>query len=198
VYLINAVDEVTQFQCVCAVERISEAYLVPVLEAMMDAFPFVIRGFHSDNGSEYINHQVAKLLEKLRIEQTKSRSRQSNENEVSVEANLQVMPELQRAGGGQERVNRAQVPGLQPYPATLRQSGEHLRDCGAVALSELPSPLPLSDRSHRQERADTQALPLWGHDDPVREIPFTARGGNLSQKGCHHANAGCNRRRMQR
>lgn len=70
VYLINAVDEVTQFQAVFAVEHISEAYLLPVLAAMMDAFPFVIRGFHSDNGSEYINRKVAKLLEKLRIEQT--------------------------------------------------------------------------------------------------------------------------------
>jgi len=72
-YLINAVDEFTQFQAVFAVELISEAYLLPVLEAMMDAFPFVIRSFHSDNGSEYINYKVAKLLEKLRIEQTKSR-----------------------------------------------------------------------------------------------------------------------------
>ncbi len=80
VYLINAVDEVTRFQSGFAVERISEAYLLPVLEAMMDAFPFAIKSFHSDNGSEYINHQVAKLLEKLRIEQTKSRSRQTNDN----------------------------------------------------------------------------------------------------------------------
>lgn len=91
VYLINAVDEVTQFQCVCAVERISEAYLVPALEAMMDAFPFVIRGFHSDNGSEYINRQVAKLLEKLRIEQTKSRSRQSNDNALAESKNASTV-----------------------------------------------------------------------------------------------------------
>jgi len=79
-YLINAVDEVTQYQCIFAVARISEHYLLPVLHPLQDAFPFVIRGFHSDNGSEYINHQVAKLLEKLRIEQTKSRSRQTNDN----------------------------------------------------------------------------------------------------------------------
>lgn len=46
----------------------------------MNAFPFVIRGLHSDNDSEYINHQLAKLLEKLRIEQTNSRSRQTNDN----------------------------------------------------------------------------------------------------------------------
>lgn len=91
VYLINAVDEVTQCQCVCAVERISEAFLLPVLAAMMTAFPFVIRGFHSDNGSEYINRQVAKLLEKLLIEQTKSRSRQSNDNALAESKNASTV-----------------------------------------------------------------------------------------------------------
>jgi transposase InsO family protein len=91
VYLINAVDEVTQFQAVFAVERISEAYLLPVLEAIIDAFPFVIRSFHSDNGSEYINHQVAKLLDKLRIEQTKSRSRQTNDNALAESKNASTV-----------------------------------------------------------------------------------------------------------
>ena len=52
----------------CTVEKISEHYLIPVLEQLLDTFPFVIKGFHSDNGSEYINKQVAKLLEKLLIE----------------------------------------------------------------------------------------------------------------------------------
>lgn len=80
VYHLNAVDEVTQWQVVGAVEQISEAYLVPVLEAMLEQFPFRIHGFHSDNGSEYINHTVAKLLDKLLIEQTKSRPRHSNDN----------------------------------------------------------------------------------------------------------------------
>lgn len=91
VYLINAVDEVSQFQVICAVEKISEAFLLPVLTAMMAAFPFVILGFHSDNGSEYINHQVAKLLEKLRIEQTKSRSRQSNDNALAESKNASTV-----------------------------------------------------------------------------------------------------------
>ncbi len=91
VYLINAVDEVTQFQAVFAVEHISEAYLLPVLAAMMDAFPFVIRNVHSDNGSEYINHKVAKLLEKLRIEQTKSRSRQTNDNALAESKNASTV-----------------------------------------------------------------------------------------------------------
>jgi transposase InsO family protein len=80
VYHINAVDEVTQWQVVGATAQISEAYLIPVLEAMLRQFPFRIRGFHSDNGSEFINHTVAKLLNKLLIEQTKSRPRRSNDN----------------------------------------------------------------------------------------------------------------------
>ena len=80
VYHINAVDEVTQWQVVGATAQISEAWLIPVLEAILRQFPFRIRGFHSDNGSEFINHMVAKLLNKLLAEQTKSRPRHSNDN----------------------------------------------------------------------------------------------------------------------
>ena len=80
VYHINAVDEVTQWQVVGAAAHISEAWLLPVLEAILAQFPFAVRGFHSDNGSEFINHRVAGLLNKLLIEQTKSRPRHSNDN----------------------------------------------------------------------------------------------------------------------
>ena len=79
-YHINAVDEVTQWQVVGAAPQIAEAFLIPVLEAMLEQFPFRIHGFHSDNGSEFINHTVARLLNKLLIEQTKSRPRHSNDN----------------------------------------------------------------------------------------------------------------------
>lgn len=80
VYYINAVDEVTQMEVVCSVEKISEQYLIPVLEQLLDSFPFKIIEVHSDNGSEYINKTVAQLLNKLLIELTKSRARQSNDN----------------------------------------------------------------------------------------------------------------------
>ena len=53
---------------------------MPVLEAMLAQFPFRIRGFHSDNGSEFVNHKVAEMMNKLLIEQTKSRPRHSNDN----------------------------------------------------------------------------------------------------------------------
>jgi len=80
VYHINAVDEVTQWEIVASVKKIAESYLVPVLESMLAGFPFVIRGFHSDNGSEFINKPVAKLLNKLLIRFTKCRPRHTNDN----------------------------------------------------------------------------------------------------------------------
>jgi len=80
VYHINAVDEITQFEVILSSEKISEQYLLPVIKQLLDMFPFVIKGFHSDNGSEYINARVAELLNKLLVEFTKSRSRQSNDN----------------------------------------------------------------------------------------------------------------------
>lgn len=80
VYHINAVDEVTQWQIAGATARISELYLQPLLESMLRQFPFRIVAFHTDNGSEFINSTVAKLLNKLLIEQTKSRPRHSGDN----------------------------------------------------------------------------------------------------------------------
>ncbi len=80
VYHINAVDEVTQFEVVCSAERISENYLIPALGILLESFPFSISSFHADNGSEYINKRVARLLNKLLIELTKSRPRRSNDN----------------------------------------------------------------------------------------------------------------------
>jgi len=79
-YHINAVDEVTQWEIVATTPQISELWLLPVLEAMLLQFPFVIRGFHSDNGSEFINYMVARLLDKLLIEQTRSRAHRSGDN----------------------------------------------------------------------------------------------------------------------
>lgn len=79
-YHINAVDTVTQWQVIGCVETISERHLLPVLEAMLHQFPFQVLSFHSDNGSEFVNYQVAGLLEKLRIEFTKSRAYRTTDN----------------------------------------------------------------------------------------------------------------------
>jgi hypothetical protein len=79
-YHINAVDEVTQWEVEAATPQISEHWLIPLLERLLEQFPFRILGFHSDNGSEFINYTVSKLLNKLLIEQTKSRAHRSGDN----------------------------------------------------------------------------------------------------------------------
>lgn len=91
VYHINLVDEVTQSEIVVTVEGISEYFLTPALEDALTQFPFMIINFHSDNGSEYINKTVAKLLNKLMIEQTKSRSRKTNDNALVEGKNAAVV-----------------------------------------------------------------------------------------------------------
>ena len=91
VYHITCVDEVSQWQVQACVQGISEAYLLPVLALILQQFPFEIVGFHSDNGSEYINGRVAKLLQKLLVEQTKSRSRHSNDNALAESKNASVV-----------------------------------------------------------------------------------------------------------
>lgn len=93
-YHINAVDEITQFQVVTTLARINEAHMLPALKRMLAAFPFKIRGFHADNGGEYINYSVAELLEKLRIEFTKSRPRHSNDNGLVESKNGSVIRKL--------------------------------------------------------------------------------------------------------
>ena len=70
----------TQWQVAGAVAAISQAFLGPVLQAILHQFPFDIHGFDSDNGSEFINESVAALLKRMLIAQTKSRPRTSNDN----------------------------------------------------------------------------------------------------------------------
>lgn len=80
VYHINVVDEVTQWETVGCIEGISEFFLEPLLLDLLKQFPYEIINFHSDNGSEYINKTVEKILNDLMIKQTKSRSRRSVDN----------------------------------------------------------------------------------------------------------------------
>ncbi len=89
-YHVNAVDCVTQFEAVATCERINEAFLIPVLEELMSSFPFVIKGFHSDNGSEYINRHVA-AQQITRRGATKSRSRHSNDNALAESKNGSIV-----------------------------------------------------------------------------------------------------------
>ena len=65
--------------------------MVPVLESMLVQFPFIIKGFHSDNGSEFVNKTVAALLNKLLIRFTKSTARHTNDNSLVESKNGSVV-----------------------------------------------------------------------------------------------------------
>lgn len=93
-YHINIVDEVTQWEMIATVEAISERFLTPVIEELLTIYPFMIQEFHSDNGSEFINHVVAKLLAKLYIRFTKSRARHSNDNALVESKNGAIIRKL--------------------------------------------------------------------------------------------------------
>jgi transposase InsO family protein len=80
VYYVNLVDEVTQWEIVVCVETLCERHLKHVLQMALVLIPFKVLGIHADNGSEYINHWVARLCEKIRAELTKNRPRHSNDN----------------------------------------------------------------------------------------------------------------------
>ena len=126
VYHLNAVDEVTQWEIAAAVPRISEAYLEPVLTAILAQFPFLIHGFHSDNGSEFINQTVAKLLNKLMIEQTKSRPRHSNDNGLAETKNGAVI----RKHMGWGYIDASQADRIQQfYTAYLNPYLNYHRPC---------------------------------------------------------------------
>ena len=122
----DAVDEVTQWEIAAAVPRISEAYLEPVLTAILAQFPFLIHGFHSDNGSEFINQTVAKLLNKLMIEQPKSRPRHSNDNGLAETKNGAVI----RKHMGWGYIDASQADRIQQfYTAYLNPYLNYHRPC---------------------------------------------------------------------
>ncbi len=140
VYHINAVDGVTQWQVVGATPAISEAWLEPLLKAMIEQFPFRIRGFHSDNGSEFLNRTVEKLLNKLLIEQTKSRPRHSNDNGLVESKNGAVI----RKHMGYTYIAAPHAGRIQRFKPTALQS-----------LFELPPALRTArDQDRRQRQAE--------------------------------------------
>lgn len=119
VYHINLVDEVTQVEYVGCVEVISEYFLLPLLQELLETFPFKILGFHSDNGSEYINRQVADMLKKMLVDQTKSRSRRTNDNALVEGKNGAIVRKYlgytHIPKGNAKRINQFYREYLNPY-----------------------------------------------------------------------------------
>lgn len=158
VYHINAVDEVTQWQVVGATPQIGEKWLIPVLEAMLEQFPFRILGFHSDNGSEFINHTVSRLLNKLLAEQTKSRPRQSNDNGLVESKNGAVI--RKHMGYGHIESSHAQAM-MRFYRDHFNPYLNFHRPCGVPETS--------TDRKGKQRRVYRRYATPW---DLLQQIPL--------------------------
>ena len=151
VYHINSVDAVTQWEIVGCVSKISERHLLPVLEAMLHQFPFRILGFHADNGSEYINHLVAKLLEKLLVEFTKSRASRSQDNALVEGKNGAVV----RKYIGYGHIAGEHAEALQKfYTAQLNPYLNFHRPCGFATVS-----LDARGKRSRKYKAQDYATP---------------------------------------
>lgn len=132
VYHINMVDEVTQWQIVACVEAISETWLEDVLEAAILMFPFLIRGFHSDNGGEFINKQVAGMLGGLLIKQSKSRSGRCNDNALVEGKNGSVI----RKHMGHWHIERRHADGIHRfYMEYFNIYLNYHRPCGFATIS---------------------------------------------------------------
>jgi transposase InsO family protein len=93
--------------------------LLPVIALLLEGFAFEIRGFHSDSGSEYVNHDVAQLLNKLHVEFTKSRPRQTNDNALVESKNGAVIRKLMGYSHIPQKhattINRFYTEALNPY-----------------------------------------------------------------------------------
>jgi len=118
-YHINSVDTVTQWEVLGCCQAISENYLIPVLKEILAQYPFKILGFHCDNGSEYINYRVAKMLNKLLAEFTKSRPCRSTDNALVEGKNGAVVRKHMGYGliGSEwaEQIHRFYCEHLNPY-----------------------------------------------------------------------------------
>ena len=106
-YHINIVDEVTQWEMLAIVPNISEYALAPVVETLISLYPFVILEFHSDNGSEFINHVVHVRIRRGR-----------GWNEWKSEKEIQPMGDAVR----QTKIT--------PQRSSVFEAGDHLRDVG--------------------------------------------------------------------
>jgi transposase InsO family protein len=162
VYHINAVDTVTQWQVVGCTSKISEGFLLPVLEAILHQFPFVILGLHADNGSEYINYTVAKLLEKMLAEFTKSRANRSQDNALVEGKNGAIVRKLIGYGyiGGEhaERLHKFYAAQLNPYL-------NFHRPCGFATIS-----LDARGKRKREYKAEDYRTPY----EKLKAIPEAA------------------------
>ena len=149
VYHINLVDEILQWEIVISVEAINEANLITTLEIALYSFPFKIQNFHSDNGSEFINRKVEKMLNKLLIEQTKSRSNKTNDNALAEGKNGSVI----RKHMGHWHIEQKHADKVNRfYMEYFNKYLNYHRPCGFATVT-------VDERGKRRKKYETWATP---------------------------------------
>jgi transposase InsO family protein len=133
------------------VGRINEQHILPVLEAILHQFPFRILGFHSDNGSEYVNYEVAKMLKTLLIEFTKSRANRTQDNALVEGKNGAII--RKHIGYGHIAAEHAEAV-QKFYTAHLNPYLNFHRPCGFATVS-----LDARGKRRRQYKKNDYATP---------------------------------------
>ena len=175
VYHINAVDAVTQWQVVGCTSKISEAYLLPVLEAVLAQFPFTVLGFHVDNGLEYINHRVAQVLKKLHAEFTKSGACRSQDNALVEGKNGAVVLQADR---------------LRLYRRRARRGDRNVLCAALKSVSEFAPALRLCHREPGRARQTPASIQDRRLSDAIGKTEIAGAGGAISQARSKPGGAG--------
>ena len=193
VYHINAVDKVTQFQFVGTMEAISERFLLPVLEGLIKAFPFVIQGIHADNGSESINHRVAALLNKLRIGTfTQSRPRHCNDN-APRSSRGQALAESKNASVVRKHLGHGHIP--RRFAPLVNEFAQHVLspflNTHRPQHLALRTPRPAPDQAPTLPRGRTPS-----HPRRRRRLDHVSGDGTTDSSRCNHWNPKIEIKRM--
>lgn len=135
---------------------------------MLHQIPFVIRGFHCDNGSEFINHQVAGMLEKLRVEFTKSRAYRTTDNALVEGKNGAVIRKHIRPWSDRRRARRS-------LPEVLHRAFE--------SIPEFSPAMRVCDDPDRASRPPQAYLSVRRLPNALREADLAAEMGELLETG---------------
>ena len=154
VYHINAVDCLTQWELVATCEKISEAYLLPVIASPARRLS--------------LSDPRLPCRQWLRVHQPQS-GQAARQAAGGIHQIAAAPLQRQRLGRNQERGRDPQAAGLRTHPAMLRHGGQCLLRRAPQPVPQFPSALPVRRGDHRQEGQDPQALPPTLGHDPVRK-----------------------------
>jgi len=114
---LDMTDVATTWTETMAVKNKAQVWVFEALKKLRKNLPFPLLGLDSDNGSEFINHELQRYCEQEKLTFTRSRPYRKNDNCFVEQKNYSVVP---RAVGYQRYDTEAQLQLLNELYATLR------------------------------------------------------------------------------